>query len=371
MKIENEGSARFRVDSGVFYNPQMEELRSMSVTFLKAATVKGKRILDSTAATGIRAIRYALEAKGTDITLLDINKKAADNARKNVRLNGLKFKVLNDSIQKFANTHEGSFEIIDLDPFGSPAPDLYDLMKISWDGTVLMVTATDTAVLCGAHGPACIKIYGAKPLHNEMCKEAGIRILIGYVARIAAQFNFGIVPLLSVSDRHYMRVFIRLEFGAAKAVESVKGTGIGAFCRKCYGFGFAAGAAPLISPACDRCDERMEPFGPLWLRRLYDKKLTSKMLDIKETKLLRTINDEFDSLMFYSIPRITSSLGLGSVSHYSVIGKLKERGRKATETQFDSDGVKTDASAEEVIGAVKAVHSSMASELTTRQSRDY
>ncbi len=211
MNLVSEGKAKIYTGKEAFYNPKMTELRDISVAFLKVISTKDKKVLDSTAATGIRAIRYALEAGAKDVVLLDINKSAAALAKKNVKLNRLKFDVLNKSIQDFANSSREKFGMIDHDPFGSPAPSLFDLMKISWDGTALMITATDTAVLCGAHQGACLKIYGAKPLHNEMCKEVGIRILLNYTARIASQFNFGVIPLLSISDMHYMRIFVRLE----------------------------------------------------------------------------------------------------------------------------------------------------------------
>jgi tRNA (guanine26-N2/guanine27-N2)-dimethyltransferase len=353
MKQVSEGKARLYTDGKVFYNPEMTELRDLSVLFLKAISTRGKRVLDATAATGVRAIRYALEAGAKDVTLLDINGRASRIAEKNVRLNHLKFNVLNLSVQEFANTHRGSFEIIDLDPFGSPSPDVYDVMKLCWDGTVLMITATDTAVLCGAHEAACVKIYGSKPLHNEMCKEVGIRILLNYVSRMASQFNFGIEPLLSVSDRHYMRIFIRLEFGAAKAIGAVKSCGLGTFCRKCYAFRFARGVAPLLGGRCETCGGRLEAFGPLWLGKLYDKSITSRMLGIGGSRLLRGMDQELDVLMLYSVPKITGSLGFGSVSQYGVIERLRGMGRAATTTQFDKDSIKTDASPKEVFRAVK------------------
>ncbi len=352
MKQISEGKAKFYVGGGVFYNPEMSTLRDISVLFLKVLSTNKKRILDATAATGVRAIRYALEAGAKDVTLLDINKKAARMAAKNIKLNGLKFRVLNKSIQEFAGTHRGSFEIIDLDPFGSPVPQFNDIMKLGWDGSVMMITATDTAVLCGAHEAACIKIYGSKPLHNEMCKEVGIRILLNYVSRVASAFNFGIVPLISISDRHYMRIFVRLEFGAAKAISSVKSTGIGAFCRRCYAFRFACGVAPMLCKRCENCGNRLEAFGPLWLGRLYDKSITSSMLRISEIGILKVINDELDVPMLYSVPKITKALGFSSVSHYKVIETLKKKGRSATTTQFEKGGIKTDASPKEVFRAV-------------------
>ena len=122
MKQISEGEAKFYTDGNVFYNPEMTTLRNISVLFLKIISTKKKRILDATAATGVRAIRYALEAGAKDVTLLDVNETAAKIAKKNIKFNHLKFEVLNRSIQEFASTHRSGFEIIDLDPFGSPAP---------------------------------------------------------------------------------------------------------------------------------------------------------------------------------------------------------------------------------------------------------
>lgn len=348
-----EGKAAISISDGVFYNPEMSELRDISVLFLRALGIKGKRILDATAATGIRAIRYGLEAKAKDVTALDMNAAAARLAKRNVRTNGLGFEVIDMSLQEFANVSRKRFDIIDFDPFGSPAPGINDLMKISGDGTVLMITATDTAVLCGAHEAACVKVYGAKPLHNEMCKEAGIRILIAYIARIAAGFNFGTQALLSISDKHYMRVFLRLQYGAKNAAASMKETGLGAFCRHCYSFRFGGGPAPLISPKCPKCKGSSEAFGPLWLGRLRDKKFIETMIKLEDAPLVSQALEEPDTVMLFSIPHITEKLGFSSVSKYRVIELLRAEGYIATKTQFNKEGIKTDADIGEVIRAVK------------------
>lgn len=358
MNRINEGNAVIYTAGNVFYNPKMQTLRDISVAFIKATANKKVKVLDSTAATGVRAIRYALEAGTKDVTLLDINKTAARMARKNVKLNRLKLEVFNESIQEFANSHKGSFGVIDHDPFGSPAPNLFDIMKLSWDGTILMITATDTAVLCGAHGGACIKIYGSRPLHNEMCKEAGLRILLSYTARTAAQFNFGIEPLLSISDMHYMRIFIRLKFGAAQAIESVKESGLGAFCSKCYRFTFKKGVAPPISGKCEKCGSQLETFGPLWLGNIYDKKVVKKTLAGTKSKdarkLLEIIGAELDTPLFYNVPSLTKHLGMTSVSNYKVMERLRKSGAKVTKTQFDIVGFKTDADSSKVLRVIKA-----------------
>ncbi len=188
----------------VFYNEKMKKLRDISVQFVKVLDMKHASLLDATAASGIRGIRYKKEANVESITLLDKNKMAFNTMKNNVERNGIEGEIYVDSIWHFANSIHKKYDIIDLDPFGSPAPFIYDLMKIVHDKSILMVTATDMPVLCGVDKHACMRTYLAKPMHNYLCKESGARILLGFIARIASLFNFGIRPLLVISDMYYL-----------------------------------------------------------------------------------------------------------------------------------------------------------------------
>ena len=71
----------------------------------------------------------------------------------------------------------GAFNIVDLDPFGSPAPYLDAATRSVVH--LLEVTATDTAPLCGAHFNSGMRKYAAVPLNNEFHSEMGVRILLG------------------------------------------------------------------------------------------------------------------------------------------------------------------------------------------------
>lgn len=357
MKLINEGAARIEVGEA-FYNPKMRKLRDISVMFLKALKLKNAKLLDATAATGIRAIRYAKEAGVGDVTMLDINEDAYRSARKNAKTNSLEARVLNESLQEFSGTCDDAFEVIDVDPFGTPVPLMHDVLRISKNGTVLMITATDTATLCGAEGNACMKNYASKPIHNELCHEAGIRILLNYVVREAAQFNFGIEPMLSISDMHYMRIFLKLKVGANEAVLSIKNSGFGAYCSKCHSFSYKKGITTSIDTRCSYCSSGMFVFGPLWLGNLHDKKIIEKMLKVEKnsgtdsSKLIEKIRNEIDIPFFYSIPKVTSYIKSSSIPLDEVIESLRERHR-ASRTHFEENAIKTDASIEEVIMAVR------------------
>jgi tRNA (guanine26-N2/guanine27-N2)-dimethyltransferase len=346
--LYKEGKASIK-QGKAFLNPKAKFLRDLSVALLNCTSKKNARILDATSGTGIRGIRYFLETKAKDVTMLDMNKDAYNSARKNAKENKIKAVILNKSLQEFANSKKQRFDVIDVDPFGGLSPYIYDIMKIASNGTILMLTATDTAVLCGAHGSACIRIYGSKPMHNEMCHETGIRILINYILGIASQFNYGIEVLFSVSYAHYMRVFIRLKYGSENSLLSIKNTGYAYYCNRC---GFRSFEKKLLpkNTKCYYCKSDMQISGRMWLGNLCDNNTASKMLkyfrkhyDKNEINLLDTINNELDLPLYYSIPKTTRMMHTVSISPTEVISRLKKYGYDATRTHFDYNSVKTNA----------------------------
>lgn len=71
------------------------------------------------------------------------------------------------------------FTVVDLDPYGSPAPFLDAALQGVVDGGLLMVTCTDMAVLCGNHGETCYSKYGAYPVRAKFCHEM-VRFLYSF-----------------------------------------------------------------------------------------------------------------------------------------------------------------------------------------------
>ena len=358
-----EGKARIRYCGSAFLNPKAAISREISVAFVKSIAKRATRVLDATAATGIRGIRYCMEDGIRDLTLLEINAGAYKELKRNLAFNGVKACALNKSIQEFSNTCNEHFDVIDLDPFGGVAPYIYDLMKISRDGTHLIATATDTAVLCGAGLKACMRIYGARPMHNELCHEAGLRILIGYIARTAAQFNFGVEVLMSVSRIHYMHVFLRLRHGSLKAMDSLSNMGYAYYCNRCcfrtYERAFAA-----TSRTCPECGNALEIYGAMWLGNLYDKKTTQAVRECLGSgagkgavSLMDRINGELDTPFYYDMPRLTRNMRMSSVSPVKVMEALERAGFDASLTHIDPDAIRTRADLNRVkraIGVAKA-----------------
>ena len=350
----SEGDVKIVLSENVFYNPKMKTLRDLSVLFVSYFNNEEMSLLDCTTATGVRGMRYIKEAKIKKVVFVDINKEVYETACKNLKINNIDQEIINTSIQEFCSkSNSDKFDFIDLDPFGSPQPYLNDIMKVAKDGTILMITATDTAVLCGAHSNACIKIYNSKPMHNELCKESGMRILISNVIKVAGTFNFGVDPILSISDMHYMRIFIRLKTGAKNALASIKEIGFVSFCKSCKSFSYKKGVVPLLKEKCDVCNNTIEVFGDFYLGKINNKKIIDDIINknskeniINNKKLddiLNLLSEELELPFFYSIPKITKMLKERSISPEYIKDRLKTLGFLSSRTQFDRDGIKTNA----------------------------
>lgn len=63
------------------------------------------------------------------------------------------------------------FNAIDLDPYGCPSKFLDGAVQSIEDGGLLLVTATDMAVLAGNTPESCYLKYGAISLKSKACHE--------------------------------------------------------------------------------------------------------------------------------------------------------------------------------------------------------
>lgn len=311
-----EGLARIKTSKNVFYNPVMKLNRDISVLLLKALNRK-MTIADIMAATGVRSIRFLKELKGMKVFINDNSKEAARLIKQNLKLNKIKAKVSNEEGNLFLMKSKG-FDYIDVDPFGSPNPFLDTAVKkIARDG-ILAVTSTDPAALTGTYKNACRRKYWAEPLHNHMMHEIGLRILIRKIQLIGAQYDKALTPMFSYSKDHYLRVFLKCEKGKKKVDEIIKKQGI------------------------------FQKAGPMWLGKLWDSKLTEKILKISSgeaRKLLEIINEEatIDSVGFYSIHKLCKEGKIRQVPKISeMIESIKQKGFKASRTHFLGDGIRTD-----------------------------
>lgn len=111
---------------------------------------------------------------------------------------------------------ENQFDVIDLDPYGCPSIFLESAVQAVKDGGLLLVTATDMAVLAGNTPETCYVKYGAVSLKIKSCHEMAIRILLQTIESHANRYGRCIEPLLSISADFYIRVFVRVFNGQYK-----------------------------------------------------------------------------------------------------------------------------------------------------------
>ncbi len=346
-------SSKFPPSSAlVFYNPAMKMNRDVTIAVISCISkAKDYTYLDALAASGIRGIRVAKEA-GLNTTLSDWEEASFELINRNIALN----KLTNcTAIKRNANVVmlDNKFDIIDLDPFGSPAPFLdaacFSVKKL------LCITATDTAPLCGAHKKAGIRRYGAVPLRTEYHAEMGVRVLLGAAARTLAKYDKAIMPLLSYASEHYFRIFAEVKKSKKEADDCLKEMGFISHCFNCFSRNWKHGLAVSMEEKCTECGHETSLAGPLWLGRLHDREFCSGILEevkkrgFKEAeKLIALCRDELEMPTHYDYHMLCRSLGITAMPTDELVLALREKGYQASRTHFSGISFKTDAGVEEI-----------------------
>jgi tRNA (guanine26-N2/guanine27-N2)-dimethyltransferase len=347
----------------VFYNPVMEFNRDLTVLVFKAYQHLINReitICEPLTSQGIRGIRYAAEIENVKSVLLsDINKHAYDLATYNIRLNKLEDKIT--IMYKDANcvlscnaSPKKRFDIIDIDPFGTPVPYLDSSFRALKNKGLIAATATDLAPLCGVHSKACVRKYGGKPLRTEYCHELAVRLLAGCMAAVAAQHDIGMRVVFSHSSDHYIRVYAQIGYGCQRADESLKNTGFILHCFSCMHREITR--QPFASFVCPECGGKMDYAGPLWTGAIADAEFVDAIINENQNtelknkarinKLLTLIKDEANlPATYYVIDKLGGKLNLPSPSNQSFLKALENGGFQAAPTHFNPRGIKTNAPA--------------------------
>jgi tRNA (guanine26-N2/guanine27-N2)-dimethyltransferase len=362
IPVPDETSSFPPSSAAVFYNPAMRMNRDVSVAAIACFAKANPEYtyLDALSASGIRGLRIAKEV-GLNTTLSDWEETSIELIKKNIELNDLTNCTV---IKRNANVVmlDNSFDIIDLDPFGSPAPFLDAACRSAKQ--LLCITATDTAPLCGAHRKAGIRNYAALPLKTEYYPEMGVRILMGAVARTLAKHDKAMAPLLSYAQAHYVRLFAAVKKDIKAADDCLENMGFVSHCFNCGAREWKHGLAVHMKEECRVCGHAASLAGPLWLGRLHDSEFCGELLGeiekrgFKEAeKLISACRDELDTPMHYDYHKLCKSLGITAMPTDELILALRERGFKASRTHFSGISFKTDAGVEEIKGVVRELAS--------------
>ncbi|HOI18350.1 MAG TPA: tRNA (guanine(10)-N(2))-dimethyltransferase [Candidatus Woesearchaeota archaeon] len=342
----------------VFYNPLMKHNRDIAVLLISSIGFNNANIALPLEGSGIRGIRIINETPSKTISKVyfnDINPNASKLTKKNLLLNKIKkfAEISNLDANHFFNIQKISFDYIDIDPFGSPIYFIESAVrKLKSDG-ILAITATDTSSLCGSYPKVCLRRYGSKPIRNELMYETGIRILISAVQKIAMKYDLALIPVLSYSKDHYMRIYFKSQKSKKECDEILN-------LHKYLHFN------PIsLEFFVDNSNQNKDhqTAGPLWLGQLNNTLLLQKMHDLakeyNDQKLLNFINrvlfEPNEYPFYYDIHSICKKLKISAPNTNEIISSLQNKNYICTKTHFLSTAIKTNASLKEIEKTLKSL----------------
>ena len=353
-----------------FFNPNAKWNRDIStlVYRIQASTKYNKTFADSICGIGARGLRASVEVPKIDTVYLnDLNPIAIELAKGSAKLNQVENKCVfaSNDVCKFLNFEEREFrkfDIVDLDPFGSPSPFVDCVLRSVSNHGLISITATDTAVLCGVYPKVCYRKYHGFPLRSEYSNEIGIRILVSFIALTASRFDLSIIPYFCHSNLHYMRVYLRVEFGSSLANSVFQKIGFLKHCQNCkHRVVENLREQNLI---CEICNKKCTLAGPLWIDSLFDSEFVGAMLGELENgednympvnesnrlkKMLQICTKELAIPSYFETDTIASMAKKSSISLDKVISVISGNGFEVSKTIMNEKGFKTNASLKEIV----------------------
>ena len=343
--------------------------RDLAVLFAGSHFPHAKRLraCDPMAGTGIRTARYLLETPNVvHVVAGDSEDAATEVVQQTARMNGVEDRVTAvhaDAYTLLSNHVKDRFDLIDLDPFGSPAPFFESALRATSTGGVIAATATDMGPLSGARQAACLRKYGVSSIRTEFEKEMAVRTLAGSLVSAASRLELGITFAFSHTTDHYARTYLVLNKGRKEANQSLQNLGYVVYCPGCL----LRGASQFISmmpnkcPNCGCATRLGGPFwlGPLWHRQTVESMIrhtpalvSSRLTEVQT--MLSLIEGEVDSPHFYyTTDSISSAYHVKPRSIASLIESLRIRGFQASRTHFNPAGFRTNAPLSAIVASFR------------------
>jgi tRNA (guanine26-N2/guanine27-N2)-dimethyltransferase len=353
-----------------FFNPNAKWNRDISMLVYKVYTSssKNKTLADSICGVGPRGLRAAVEVPQIEtIYFNDLNPIAIEFAKESAKLNHVQDKCIfkTNDVCKFLNFEEREirrFDIVDLDPFGSPSPYVDCVLRSVSNGGLISITATDTAVLCGVYPSVCYRKYYGFPIRSEYSNEIGVRLLVSFIALNATRFDLSVVPYFCHSNLHYLRVYLKIIFSSSLANTISSKVGFIKHCQKCKSRRVEKIMEQKL--VCDLCGAKCIMAGPLWIDSLFDSDFVISMLnELKNSengtshgndhnrllKMMQICTSELPIPAYFETDSIASSAKKSSISLDKVISTLASNGFQSSKTIMNEKGFKTNASPKEII----------------------
>ncbi len=342
---ESEGAG-----DAVFFNTEQELNRDLTVAVLRAYRDREPRAdtyCDAMAASGARGVRAA--AEGWDVTLCDTDPDAVALCERNLTRNDLD----GDVVERDANAllHESYFDVVDVDPFGTPMPFADAAFAAGRD--LVCVTATDTAPLCGAHFDSGVRKYSAVPRNTDYHSEMGLRILVSALVRTAARTDVAARPICSHATRHYARTYLELTHRASDADAAIESLGYLHHCEDCLAREPEYGLLSHPPEACTACgSDRVLTAGPVYLDALQDRAFVRSVREAvtddmgtadRARDLCATLAAELDEPTHYDHHRLCKAWSRPAESMDEFFETLRDAGFQVSATHHGGTTFKTDA----------------------------
>ena len=179
-----------------FFNPAAKFNRDISILIYRNYIDQSRKnisFVDSMCGLGARGVRVGKEIPQIQkVVFNDFNMLSAQTAKVNTMINNIYHKsdFCTSEICSFLSTSanfDNRATIIDLDPFGTPAPFLDCILRAVENDGMISITATDTAVLQGVYPRVCYRKYYGIPLRTSYSLEIGTRLLLSCTALVASR----------------------------------------------------------------------------------------------------------------------------------------------------------------------------------------
>ncbi|CAN6927045.1 unnamed protein product [Brassica oleracea] len=338
--------------------------------------LKPPKVLEALSASGLRALRYAREIEGIgQVVALDNDIASVEACQRNIKFNGSlaisKVESHHTDARVHMLTHPNEFDVVDLDPYGSPSIFLDSAIQSVSDGGLLMCTATDMAVLCGGNGEVCYSKYGSYPLRGKYCHEMALRILLASIESHANRYKRYIVPVLSVQMDFYVRVFVRVYTSASAMKNTPLKLSYVYQCIGCDSFHlqpvgrslpknnsvrYLPAIGPVVAQECNHCGKKYNMGGPIWSAPIHDQEwVTSILNSVKSMKdrypayeriyaVLTTISEASCNVpLFLSLHNLCATLKCISPSAAMFRSAVINANYRISGTHVNPLGMKTDA----------------------------
>jgi len=342
-------------------------------------------IVEGMSARGLRPHLYAQESNDVGYVVADdLDPTAAEAIERNKAYNALcspdKAEAIsrviphNEDVRMVCMKHEKMFDVVDLDPYGTPSTLLDGAVQAVKEGGLLLVTATDMAVLCGNNSEVAWAKYQSYPLRAKYCHEAAVRILLAAVENAAIKHRRHIVPVLSLSIDFYIRVFVRVFTSPLQIKNSPSKLSYVFQCVGCDAFElqpvgrqatkgnitrYQPGAGPVVPQRCSSCGWHYNMGGPIWSDPLHDqewlKNIKSEVERNKDTypgygkihALLTMAQEELpDVPLHYDLHSMGGTLKATPPNHWLFKSAIMNAGYRVSGCHSNALGIKTDAPVE-------------------------